>query len=233
MSDDLLEYYGRRAPEYEGIYRRPERVADLAALVANVEQLGRGHRVIEIACGTGFWTRVMARSADFILATDASPEVLAVAQAHGSAAGKVTLGLADAFRLRSVARFPGSHVPQPLSDFGSFDVLFAGFWWSHVRREELASFLQVATQAVRPGARLAFVDNNYVSENSTPLSRIDAGGNSFQRRRLEDGGEYEVLKNFPADAELEAAIGPFASDVRITRSRFFWLLSGTTPGSSP
>ena len=232
MNDDLLEYYGRRAPEYEGIYRRPERVADLAALVESVEQLARGHRVIEIACGTGYWTRVMARSADFILATDASPDVLAVAQAHGFPADNVTLGLADAFRLKSVTRFPESHAPEPLSDFVPFDLLFAGFWWSHVRREDLASFLQAATHTLRPGARLAFIDNNYVPGNSTPVSRLDAGGNSFQLRRLDDGGEYEVLKNFPADAELEAAIEPFATDVRIARSRFFWLLSGTTPGSS-
>ena len=89
VKTDLAEYYARRAAEYETIYARPERQADLAALRERVRELLQGQRVLEIACGTGYWTAQIADVADAVLATDISPEVIEVARAKNLPADKV------------------------------------------------------------------------------------------------------------------------------------------------
>ena len=51
-----------------------------------------------------------------------------------------------------------------------------------------------------------FIDNRHVPKSNRPISRTDDDGNSYQRRRLENGTEHEVLKNFPDREEVRAAI---------------------------
>ena len=58
----LRDYYAARAAEYERIYDKPERQQDLAAMRAAVPPLFTGRDVLEIACGTGWWTRLIART---------------------------------------------------------------------------------------------------------------------------------------------------------------------------
>jgi len=50
----LVDYYAKRAREYERIYDKPERQGDLDALKNLCHHTFTGHRVLEIACGTGF-----------------------------------------------------------------------------------------------------------------------------------------------------------------------------------
>jgi demethylmenaquinone methyltransferase/2-methoxy-6-polyprenyl-1,4-benzoquinol methylase len=57
---------------------------------------------------------------------------------------------------------------------------------------------------LEPGARVVLMDNLYVSASSTPIAERDAEGNSYQLRRLADGSETRVLKNFPTEAELRS-----------------------------
>ena len=52
----LQSYYAQRATEYERIYLKPERQAELRALEAWLPSVFAGRRVLEIACGTGWWT---------------------------------------------------------------------------------------------------------------------------------------------------------------------------------
>ena len=49
----LADYYRDRATEYNAVYTKPERQDDLATLHTLVPQLVAGHRVLEIAAGTG------------------------------------------------------------------------------------------------------------------------------------------------------------------------------------
>jgi SAM-dependent methyltransferase len=211
VKTDLAEYYARRAAEYETIYARPERQADLAALRERLRSLIQGQRVLEIACGTGYWTAQIADAAESVLATDIGTEVIAVAQAKSLPADKVRFALADAF---------------DIAPSGDFTACLAGFWWSHVKREEQGAFLQKLRAAIGKDGLLVMMDNTYVEGGSTPIARTDAHGNTYQIRRLANGDRYEVLKNFPSDSALRKSVAASLRDIRILRLEHFWLLSG-------
>ena len=76
----LLDYYARRIQEYEQIYQKPERLAELSLLKAYLIKLLAGRDVLEVACGMGYWTAHLAPFTRSILATNASREVLDVAR---------------------------------------------------------------------------------------------------------------------------------------------------------
>ncbi|MSQ63051.1 MAG: class I SAM-dependent methyltransferase [Betaproteobacteria bacterium] len=94
--DTLAAYYARRAAEYERIYAKPERQADLGALRARFGKLFAGKRVLELACGTGYWTDVFAAQAAQVTALDLNDEVLEIARLKKNA-GKVTFVRGSAY----------------------------------------------------------------------------------------------------------------------------------------
>ena len=89
---------------------------------AHVAEALRGHTVLELACGTGYWTRLIAEVADKVVATDINPEMIAMAALRKLPADKVTLRVADAY-------------DRPVV-IGDYPAVFIGFWWSDVKREQ-------------------------------------------------------------------------------------------------
>ncbi|HTD03639.1 class I SAM-dependent methyltransferase [Undibacterium sp.] len=205
----MREYYAQRAKSYETIYQIPERQADLAILQQRVCSALRGHKVLEIACGTGYWTERYAPDAASVLATDINQAMLDIAQNKGYPAGKVQFAIADAF-----------DVPQ-----GDYSACFAGFLWSHIKREEQAGFLSQLSKNGGKDKLLVLIDNNYVEGSSTPIARTDLEGNTYQMRVQEDGSRVEIVKNFPTDSTLRKKFGPAAKDIRIHRTEYFWMLT--------
>jgi protein-L-isoaspartate O-methyltransferase len=209
--DSLIDYYSRRAADYERIYHKPERQTDLARLRERLRSLLTGRRVLELACGTGYWTAVIADVVVSVLATDASEAVLEIARSKALDVSRVNFARADAWHASEIR--------------GNFDAGLAAFWWSHVPKQQLASFLFVFHAALRPAARLVFVDNRFVAGSSTAISRRDDANNTYQVRQLEDVAAHEVLKNFPNRAELLALVEPHAREVELVESEYFWCLS--------
>jgi SAM-dependent methyltransferase len=205
----LAAYYAARAGEYERVYDKPERQADLARLKKLIPGYFVGRVVLEIACGTGYWTRFIAPVARNVTAIDINTETLAIARAKRLAAERVSFEIAD------VQNLP--------PHYKAFTGAFAGFWWSHMRRADRRMFLQALHQSLSPGAIVAALDNRYVEGSSTPISHVDADGDSFQRRRLTDGTEHTVLKNFPTEAELIADIGEAGTAVEYTALDYYWV----------
>src|SRR5688572_19001903 len=60
VKSELHTYYSKRAGEYERIYEKPERQSDLAKLKDVVRSFFASHVVLEVACGTGYWTQIIA-----------------------------------------------------------------------------------------------------------------------------------------------------------------------------
>ena len=183
IETSMVSYYAERAREYERIYQKPERQADLQRLRAIVETTFAEADVFEVACGTGYWTEVLARSADSVLATDINEEVLAVARAKAMNPKKVEFRREDVYALPTFAR--------------CFTAGFSGFWWSHVPKARLRDFLRCFHRALSPGAKVMFIDNVYVEGSSTPISRTDEQGDTYQLRRLDDGVTPRGAEEFP------------------------------------
>ena len=120
MSTDQLAmqlYYSARAPEYDQVYLKTERQSDLAAICEWLPPKFSGASIIEVACGTGYWTQFLSPIAAHVLAIDTAPETLAIAKTR-ILDDNVTFLVSDAYTLPSLC--------------GPFDAAFAGFWFSHV-----------------------------------------------------------------------------------------------------
>jgi demethylmenaquinone methyltransferase/2-methoxy-6-polyprenyl-1,4-benzoquinol methylase len=204
----MQAYYAARAREYERIYAKPERQEDLRILEKEIPATLAGRSVIEVACGTGYWTQHIARTASLILATDLTEETLQVARSKNLAQSQVRYEIADAFNL------PAGK--------GPFDGAFAGFWWSHLRKAECPEFLASLRRCLAPGAVVVLLDNLYVEGSSTPVSRRDAAGDTWQARKLDNGTTHEVLKNFPTEQELRAAVEGYGTLCRYRALRYYW-----------
>jgi len=207
---DLTAYYARRADEYDRIYAKPERQNDLVALRALLRGTFTDHDVLEVACGTGYWTQVISESARSVLATDINETVLAIARRKTYSNSNVQFKTADALTLADVD--------------GNFTAGFAGFWWSHIPRESLQTVLTAFHGKLLPGSLVVFLDNKYVEGSSTPVTRRDCGGNTYQKRKLEDGAEFEVLKNFPTEAALREEVGSHAGNPEVMQFTYYWCL---------
>ena len=205
-SAELIEYYRRRAGEYEAIYAKPERQSDLLLLKKKIAEILKHAAVLEVACGTGYWTTVIANAAGSVTATDLAQEPMNIARAKPYPKNNATFVEADAYAL-----------PESL---GRFDAAFAGFWWSHVPRQRIAEFLASLHARLEPGARVLLLDNLYVGGDSTPVTEVDAVGNTYQLRTLADGSRFRVMKNFPTKEELRALL---PVPVHYRALQYYWL----------
>jgi len=205
----LVDYYRRRAAEYEAIYAKPERQADLESLRKSIPERFAGKTVLEIACGTGYWTTLIAAVAKCVLACDLAEEPMQIARSKPYPRNNVEFFREDAYALSEKV--------------GVCDAAYAGFWWSHIPRQRIGEFLASLHARLGSGARVLFMDNTYAAGSSTPISEIDARGNTYQMRRLADGSPLRVLKNFPSEAELGERLTPHASSFRYEVLEYYWL----------
>ena len=207
----MASYYAERAQEYERIYHKPGRQDDLRHLRSFVERTFADADVFELACGTGYWTEILSRTAASVVATDINEEVLEIARSKPIDIRKTTFRIADAYHLPDFAH--------------SFTSGLSVFWWSHVPKARLRGFLRGFHRIFAPGARIVFIENCYVEGSSTPISRTDENGDTYQLRRLDDGSTHEVLKNFPKESELRAAVEDLGLDVQVEFLEYYWILS--------
>jgi demethylmenaquinone methyltransferase/2-methoxy-6-polyprenyl-1,4-benzoquinol methylase len=210
MKTDLINYYAKRVKEYETIYDKPERQADLLELKELLKAAFSNEEIIEIACGTGYWTHAIAETAFSVLATDLNEQVVDLAKAKRYLKNNVNFATADSYSLDGI-----------LPDFTAG---FGGFIWSHIPVEKLAQFLETLHSKIKAGGKIVFIDNNYVEGNSTPISKTDNSGNTYQQRLLKDGAEYLVLKNFPTQAQIRTLLKEKAIDIEYKKLEYFWYL---------
>jgi len=206
----LESYYAKRAREYEQVYEKPERQRELAWLRERIPRLFAGRTVLEVACGTGYWTQFIAPVAHRVYAGDINEAVLEIAREKPIAPGKVTFMKADAVTLEGAPT--------------GCNAAFAGFWWSHVKKSGLRQFVANLSARLEPGSVVGILDNAWAPGSSTPLSRTDAEGNTYQVRTLASGEQQEVLKNFPSPAELTEAVRPVAREANLESLTYYWLL---------
>lgn len=148
-------YYRAIAAEYQDHAIPGAWGGELSAALQSFRPTGN---VLELACGPGIWTCQLLRHAASILAVEASPEMLAIAstRVHNE---RVRFIQADIFSWQPEHRH---------------DVVFFGFWLSHVPPQRFESFWPLVADCLKPDGRVFFVDDAYRTPDelvygSTPL----------------------------------------------------------------
>jgi trans-aconitate methyltransferase len=217
MSDLLGEqkrYYAERAEEYDDWWYRRGRYelepdalarweADIAEADAALERFEARGSVVELAAGTGIWTRKLVRWADRVVAVDANAETLARNTPDAE------LVRADVFAWQPAERF---------------DLVFFSFWLSHVPEERFDEFWGLVRAALLPGGRVFLVDSGAGDTAHTGTDQADGE----ETRSLADGRTFRIVKRRwspEALAERVRALG-FELELRDTANGHFLVGGG-------
>lgn len=199
---EQLAYYRAVASEYE------DHAIDVPGqdeLLSAIDSFRPTGDVLELACGSGIWTEMLLRSATTVTAVDGAPEMLARAQTRVGSSASVRFVQADLFSWKADRRY---------------DVVFFGFWISHVPEERFASFWSLVAEALEPGGRVFFFDDNYRTEAELTQSV----NSTVVQRQLNDGTPFRVIKIPYEPADLERRLRDLRWDITVsgTSGPFYW-----------
>ena len=208
LLSEQIDYYRARAPEYEDWWFRrgrydhgPQHAADWFAEVREVERsldaLLPADHILELACGPGYWTERLAAAAGQLTAVDAAPEVVALN------------------RQRNL----GDHVQYVEADIfewapdRAYDLVFFGFWISHVPADRFETFWHMVGRALKPGGTAFFLDNMPDQGGGLPGQPIWkpeeplADAPHSVERTLADGRQFRIVKIYYEPEELSERLG--------------------------
>jgi SAM-dependent methyltransferase len=212
VSDPVAQqkrYYAERAPEYDDWWYRRGRYelepaalarwqADVAEAEAALEAFAPRGTVLELAAGTGIWTRKLVRLADRVVAVDANAETLALNTSDAE------LMCADVFEWEPTERF---------------DLVFFSFWLSHVPEQRFDEFWMLVRAALVPGGRVFLVDSGAGDTAHTGTDQADGE----ETRSLADGRTFRIVKRRRRPDELAQRVRPlgFELELRDTENGHF------------
>lgn len=217
---EQVAYYRKRAGEYDEWWFRTGRYdhgaelnAAWAADAAEVEtalarhlDATRPQRALELACGTGLFTRLVASRVGHLLALDASPEVQAINRVRVAAAN-VEYALADLF------------VWQPAAHY---DFVFMSFWLSHVPDDRFDEFWAKVDAALADGGTAYVIDSGWDLTSSAKNHVRPDREAGVAARKLNDGSEYRIVKVFHEPGALEQRLAALGLKSRIVHTpRYF------------
>jgi demethylmenaquinone methyltransferase/2-methoxy-6-polyprenyl-1,4-benzoquinol methylase len=224
---EQVEYYRKRAGEYDewwfrtGRYDHGEALnaawhADVRAVEERLAQFldaARPQRALELACGTGLFTRWLAPRVGRLLALDASPEVQAINRGRVGAAN-VEYALTDLF-----AWEPGA----------TYDFVFMSFWLSHVPDDRFDAFWATVRKALAPGGTAYVIDSGWdLTSTAKNHAQPDREG-GIARRKLNDGSEYRIVKIFHDPEALAQRLARLGFVSRITHTVRYFIHGDATP----
>jgi ubiquinone/menaquinone biosynthesis C-methylase UbiE len=203
----MKEYYSRRAREYERIYYRddPVRQQELEQIKNELLSLYKNKRVLEAACGTGYWTEAISNTAGVVVAFDFSSEVIEIAKSKNLNAQFI---VDDAYSMKNIK--------------GVFNAGCANFWFSHIRKDRIEEFLTVFHNKLEPGSVVFMADNILIEGVGGKLITKPGDENTYKIRKLSDDSSYEVLKNYFSIDELSDIFKNYSSNLEINFGKCFW-----------
>ncbi len=218
LLDDMVDYYRQRAASYETIYYRDNivRRQEIDDECRRVESYARGKRVIELACGTGYWTEVLSRSASKIIACDITTEMLAEAEKK-NLKSPTEFFACDMFDLSNAYRMKHG------TELERAELVVAGFWHSHQPRQLMQPWLDLLARLCRPDGLVWLIDNNPPAEGDGPSSHgVDSFGNNLKDRELPDGSIHRIVKNYFSRDEIEKQFTAAGEIQSLVYGQYYW-----------
>jgi SAM-dependent methyltransferase len=204
---EQIAYYRARAPEYEqGAYP-----VSASLMRRVIDAVPSGRDVLELACGTGMWTQLLALRSRTLTAVDAAPEMIELARPRAPGA---TFVAADILRWRPPRRY---------------DVVFFGFWLSHVPGSEFTDFWTFVADCLVDGGKAVFVDEHVAGAGK---ERWLADG--VVERTLSDGSTHRVVKRYVDPERVVPLLASLGWNAEVVRLDPAWVLGQAVQlGSRP
>ena len=199
---EVAEYYDSLAKGYHrrSGYEKENDTEGFKEIERLIADLFTDRDVLEIACGTGYWTAMIARVARSVMATDLNRSMITEAERLLSGCGNVLFSEADAYSLKNINRMFS----------GAVSVL----WWCHMPKESIPVFLNALHSKLIPGARVLHVCQ--LEDLDSINHMIDPNGDTIALRKSEER-VYEIVKNIPSEPYLREMLGIVARDVEYSR----------------
>lgn len=210
LKKTLAEYYSKRAKEYNDVYHRSDktRLKEQKFLAEYITQSFKGRFVLEVACGTGFWTKYLFKSAKKVLATDYNPNMLEIASSRLSKSSNVIFLQADAYN-------PPISIPK-------FNGAMANFWFSHIPKKKIKQFLDTLHLRLAKNSVVLMADDVYIKGRGGKLVQKE-GQDTFKRRVLKSGEQFDVLKNYYTSEQLKKIFSEYSHRLEIKYLTNFWI----------
>jgi hypothetical protein len=119
--------------------------------------------------------------------------------------------------------FLGDAYNPPVS-FPKFTGCMTNFLFSHIPKKEIDSFLQTIHQRLSQNAFIMFTDSNYIEGQGGTLIKKTEETDTWKRRKLNNGEEYDVLKNYYTKEELEKIFTKYTKKIEIQYLTNFWIV---------
>jgi ubiquinone/menaquinone biosynthesis C-methylase UbiE len=214
MSDDMVKYYRDRAKEYEEVYewRDPQRQEEQEFMESELKQAFKRRRLLDIGCGTGYWTQHISETADSIVGIDINEAVLEIARSKEYGC-PTEYRIMDAYNMEFDERFTG---------------VLASFVLSHILREDIPGWLEHVHSVLEPGARVFIADNTYIEGIGGKLQTKPNDPNTYKLRTLNDRTQHLIVKNYFTTDELVQLFGAHSKGVgekNVFMGKCFWWIN--------
>jgi ubiquinone/menaquinone biosynthesis C-methylase UbiE len=210
-NQQVAKYYALLGEAVEDKYLEPDMDEDIDDMSIHLGNVLAGHTVLELGCGTGFWTEVAAEAAQSVLALDINANLVDIARERGMPEGKVSFRVADALDL-----------PE---DIGTFSAVLVSFLWSHLTKGEQEKLLATLKKRLGKDVLLVILDDSFVEGFSETIARTDADGTTYQIWTTPEGERFELPKSYQSDSALRKRLGNVGKEIKIERVEFFWILT--------
>lgn len=184
--DSQLRYYGGLASEFDETIL-PHFDPAMPAMLQRMRAGNIKGDTLELASGTGYWTRYLSELSDRVTCLDGSPEMIAALRQRGL----------PNIEIRQQDLFEWTPERQ-------WDTVFFAHWLAHVPEDRFDSFWAKVARAIRPGGVVEFAD---VTDHRRQLEQLDdTEPAAIVRRTLLDGRSFRVVKVFRNPDELQGRL---------------------------
>ncbi len=192
VEKEMMQYYDERAKEYDLIYggkgpaslKTDTYLKDVKKISSIVKEYGAG-RIIDIACGTGFWFPKYAKNcADFTF-VDQSKKMLGECKKR-----VISSGYADRSKF-----FQMDVLDIKLNT--KFNSAIIGFLLSHFDERQESRFFSLLKDILADDGTFLVLDSTWTDERKKVKSKEDV-----QERKLTDGRKFKIYKKYFNEDDL-------------------------------